>query len=356
MKYILTLLCFGVLSAYGQEPAYTPMRLNYQFRGIKVDSLFLIPSFNDTTAANSSTMKNVAGAMIRTGNDFYMRNATTNAWLQNVNVGTGASPSVQFVDSIWRVAGKDSIFWRKGGVSNKIKDSAGLADSPDRIDGSATGKVTSAFASQDFDINSVNLFTLQANTYQITTGDFSHTSGQMFFQGAGTKGHNILLDTNLYRITDNSGTILLRMDTLGNFEAGDLTKDSLTFSLVRSGNEIILKSKATPVWKEQNNGFSMYLKVTRGANGIDLTGGNYTARVPGVYVIADATSSDFVIPDATAWPGQTITIINTDADPANLTCGNNLYDKGTGGTINSIATTEMIIFVSDGSDWYGAIQ
>ena len=111
MKYILTLLCLVSFVAYGQEPAYTPMRLNYQFRGIKVDSLFLIPSFNDTTAANSSTMKNVAGAMIRTGNDFWMRNATTNAWLQNVNIGSGASPIVNFVNNVFKKVGTDSVFY-----------------------------------------------------------------------------------------------------------------------------------------------------------------------------------------------------------------------------------------------------
>lgn len=133
MKYLLTLLFLASFFAYGQEPPYTPMRLNYQFRGIKVDSLFLVPSFADTTSANSSTMKNVAGAMIRTGNDFWMRNSTTTAWLQNVNVGTGSSPSVQFVDSVWRVSGKDSIFWRKGGFINKIKDSTGLAKAVDTI-------------------------------------------------------------------------------------------------------------------------------------------------------------------------------------------------------------------------------
>ena len=125
MKYILTLLCFVWFSASAQEPAYTPMRLNYQFRGIRVDSLFLIPQFSDTTSANTTTIKNIAGAMIRTGNDFWMRNSTTTAWLQNVNVGNGASVNVQFVDSVYRKLGKDSIFWRKGGVEYKLKDSIG---------------------------------------------------------------------------------------------------------------------------------------------------------------------------------------------------------------------------------------
>jgi hypothetical protein len=91
MKYLLILLMIcGV--AYAQEPPYTPMKGNYRFKGIKVDSLFLIPSFADTTAANATNLDSVAGAFIRTGNDFWMRNAELTSWLQNVNIGPGSSP------------------------------------------------------------------------------------------------------------------------------------------------------------------------------------------------------------------------------------------------------------------------
>ena len=91
MKYLLILLMLtGV--AYAQEPSYTPMKGNYRFKGIKVDSLFLIPSFADTTTANATNLDSVAGAFIRTGNDFWMRNAELTSWLQNVNIGPGSSP------------------------------------------------------------------------------------------------------------------------------------------------------------------------------------------------------------------------------------------------------------------------
>jgi hypothetical protein len=94
MKYLLILLMIcGV--AYAQEPPYTPMKGNYKFKGIKVDSLFLIPSFADTTAANSTFLDSVAGAMIRTGNDFWMRNAELTSWLQNINIGPGSNPTTQ---------------------------------------------------------------------------------------------------------------------------------------------------------------------------------------------------------------------------------------------------------------------
>jgi hypothetical protein len=111
MRYLICLLLLIGFKSYAQEPNYTPMRMNYQFRGIKVDSLFLVPHFNDTISANNSTMKNVAGALIRTGNDFWMRNASTDAWLQNVNIGPGASPTLDFVNEVFKKIGTDSVFY-----------------------------------------------------------------------------------------------------------------------------------------------------------------------------------------------------------------------------------------------------
>lgn len=440
MKYILTALFLVSFVAYGQEPAYTPMRLNYQFRGIKVDSLFLIPSFVDTNAANNSTMKNVAGSMIRTGNDFWMRNSTTTAWLQNVNVGSGSSTSVQFVDSVWRIVGKDSIFWRKGGVTSKIKDSTAgrlvdtiyrtagkdsiffkiagttykikdssgslyAGDSPDRINGTATNNVNAQMGLWQMRFNGGNAGAIQGSyildsmaymffrSDSIVFGGYNTGTADFIFKNLKTiktnsvdiidmtansalalgsvdstritssnkinisKGYiKHLTEGNKYEFKDFNNTFL-RIDTLGNFEAGDLTKDSLNISLLKSGNEIVLKSKATPLWKEQNYGITMYLKVTRGVNGIDLSTAGYSSRVPGVYVIATASGNDFSLPEASDWPGQTLTIINNDGGNAgNLICSDTMFDRGTGNTINSIQANEMIIFVSDGSDWYGAIQ
>jgi hypothetical protein len=350
MKYILTLLCFAWFTAAAQEPAYTPMRLNYQFRGIKVDSLFLVPSFNDTTSANSSTMKNVAGAMIRTGNDFWMRNAATTAWLQNVNVGNGASVSVQFVDSIYRIAGKDSIFWKKSGIVNKIKDSAGLPDSPDRIDGTAQSKVVSAFNNYDFDINSVGLFTLQANTYQITTSDFSHTSGQMFFIGAGTKGHSILLDTNLYRIGDNSGTVLFTADTVGNSTLG-VTNGKAHIQVSQADSVIKFYSADPMSWQDKANGLKSQVKTAYADRSIDLAGGNYEIKVPGVYRVIQA-GNDLVFPDPSLFPGQSITVINNAGADIDITSASGSIFDGKSNGKATVADTYVFTFYSDGSDYY----
>lgn len=357
MKYILTLLFLVSFVAYGQEPAYTPMRLSYQFRGIKVDSLFLIPSFIDTNAANNSTMKNVAGSMIRTGNDFWMRNAATTAWLQNVNVGSGSSVNVQFVDSVWRVAGKDSIFWRKGGLTYKIKDSSGSAyagDSPDRINGSATDKVISSFSNRDWDINSINLFTLQGDVCQETYNDYSLVSGQVYIQGAGNKGLNIYLDTNLIRISRGNKS-MLKIDTLGSFQAGDLTTDELTMRIVPQTETIDFQSKNALKWKEPVSQIESQVKTGYGVNGIDLSLGQYDILVPGIYVIEKAVGSDIVLPDAANWKGQSFQIVNTDANDANLSAvaGTiNQVQNSSVGTTNKVDVKTTVLIYSDGTDWY----
>lgn len=352
MKYILTFLfSFLLLSSYAQEPAYTPMRLNYQFRGIKVDSLFLIPSFTDTTAANLSTMKNVAGAMIRTGNDFWMRNSTTTGWLQNVNVGTGASVAVQFVDTIYRIPGKDSIFWKKGGVTNKIKDSIST-DSPDRIDGIATSKVISNFANYDWDIQQITNLNIYADTAEYQHENFSIVSNQVYISGAGTKGLDFYIDTNLLRINAGNKT-MLQIDTLGNFQAGDLTKDSLIIVLNETQDKITLRSPNPVEWSDPVSGIKSQVKTGRGVSGIDLSSVDYFAKLPGVYQITTATTNDFYLPDAALFEGQTVHVINTDGSDANLLSDGGAINDATNVSITSIKTNRYYIFSSDGSNWWG---
>ena len=111
MRILLTILFIGIFGVYAQEPAYTPMKSNYKFKGIRVDSLFLIPSFADTFSANNTYLEAIPGAMIRCGNDFWMRNAATTAWLQNVNIGPDVSPIVNFVNKVFKKVGTDSVYY-----------------------------------------------------------------------------------------------------------------------------------------------------------------------------------------------------------------------------------------------------
>jgi hypothetical protein len=347
MKYLLIL--FSLISfAYAQEPAYTPMRLNYQFRGIKVDSLFLVPSFTDTTSANTSTIKNVAGAMIRCGNDFWMRNATTTSWLQNINVGEGSSPSVQFVDSIYRVVGKDSIFWRKAGNEFAIKDSTGGGgtDSPDRINGTATGPVTADMDNNNIRFSNVDQFAVEV------AEEIKLEGYQTILQGANITQR---IDTNEFSIKDFDNT-LLTLDTLGNIELGN-ANEKARIEVSQQDTIIRFYSSEPMEWKDKAFGIKSQVKTGFADNGIDLSLGSYVIKVPGVYVIptSDATN-DISLPDAAIWAGQSVQIINNDAgQDANLITQGaaTIWDRGQVSTINKVNAQQIGVFYSDGQDWYG---
>ncbi len=78
MKKLIIILILGMFgSAYAQEPVYNQMRSNYQFRGIRVDSLMLIPKFNDTSAA--AYLNGINGSLIRVDSTIYLR---FNKWLK----------------------------------------------------------------------------------------------------------------------------------------------------------------------------------------------------------------------------------------------------------------------------------
>jgi hypothetical protein len=92
--YILILLILG-FNAMAQEPSYTPMRNNYLFRGVRIDSLFLIPHFSDTTTANVN-LNSINGNLIRIDSLVYMR--WNGAWISLA--GGGGSQSLQDVTDV----------------------------------------------------------------------------------------------------------------------------------------------------------------------------------------------------------------------------------------------------------------
>jgi len=77
----IILFTFILGAAYAQEPVYNQMRSNYQFKGVRVDSLLLFPKFNDTTAANNTALDSIAGNVIRVGNTVYYRSTDLKKWL-----------------------------------------------------------------------------------------------------------------------------------------------------------------------------------------------------------------------------------------------------------------------------------
>lgn len=298
VKNILILVfIFCFFNSYAQEPAYTPMRLNYQFRGIKVDSLFLVPSFTDTTSANSSTMKNVAGAMIRTGNDFWMRNAATTAWLQNVNVGNGASYPI---------------------------------NSPDRINGTATANVTADLDKYTLHFFDVGEFKVGADFINCSSvGDIllsSIDSTNILGGDIKIDGNDLLFNTaDTIRMNVNAGSEVLVINAKNRVKLGDYASGTNRVGDVKYG----------------------YAK-----NNIDLSGGDDTAHIPGTYVISNASTNTFYLPDATLFPGQTFHIINYDASAANLSSINGAINDATNAGISTLKSTSYSIITSDGTDYW----
>lgn len=326
--------------AYAQEPIYTPMKGNYKFKGLKADTLLLIPSFNDTTAANTTYLDQVAGAMIRCGNDFWMRNASTTAWLQNVNVGNGSSPAVNFVKKVYRKANRDSIFYiinptdtqyaftdrgfdtlrrsndsvyayRFGTKVFQYKDSGAsrLNDSPDRINGTATAKVTSDYNnafSQEF-VNSVGFIVDNSATAQFNdVDDFKVTVN----------------DTMRFNASSGSQKIIFNVK-----------------------NRIVSGEVGTP--SKTGNLLYAYAKTS-----INLSTGNDTAYIPGTYIITSASTNTFILPQASEYPGQVIYIINNDATDANIDAISSNIKDATSAGISLVSGNAFAIITSDGSNWW----
>jgi len=130
MKKILFILCFLSVKAYAQEPNYVPMKSNYLFRGIKMDSLLIAPVYPDTTTA--ATKVNFAGSVVRVGSNLYMRNPQLTQWVDLSSAGGGGSTDTTSlsnrinnkVDSVNRVY--DSVKYYKNGTGYfAFKDSVG---------------------------------------------------------------------------------------------------------------------------------------------------------------------------------------------------------------------------------------
>jgi hypothetical protein len=63
------------------------MYSNYQYRGIRVDSLFLLPKFADTNSVTNN-MKNIHGNLIRVDKKFFYRDTALSKWTELAGGGT----------------------------------------------------------------------------------------------------------------------------------------------------------------------------------------------------------------------------------------------------------------------------
>jgi len=98
-KIFLIIGLFLSLVGYAQEPTYNQMRSNYEFKGIRVDSLLLVPKFNDTTSASATNLSLIAGNIIRVKNTFYYRDTSLTKWLSFAANNFDTSKYVKYADT-----------------------------------------------------------------------------------------------------------------------------------------------------------------------------------------------------------------------------------------------------------------
>lgn len=375
MKHLFSLVFVLIcVSCYAQEPAYTPMRLNYQFRGIKVDSLFLVPSYTDTTQANTYTAKNIPGCLIRTGSDFWMRNGTATAWLQNVNTGAGSTFTLDLQEVTDNGDTTDNVvtFYDPGvfegsvrvGVADNLSSSSLVGVYGDPIDASP---------------HSIELYTLKGyseNFFSMKSGgsEFNitnYTSNQISSVGALTISASVLnvvstdditldADSSLYIFADQNITIdsaqdisiqanddiTIDADDVFNIEAGDLYIKATTLEIDKTGSTPTLIGPAsTP----SDRGYILQNR----ADSIDLDASTFSATVPGIYRVYNGNTYDFIFPDATTWIGQMVVIINQSGLAIDITGSQNIYDRGKTTQLTQIDVDKMGTFFSDGVNWYG---
>ena len=171
----LFFLLFIGFQSFAQEPTYTPMRSNYKFRGIRIDSLLIIPTFPDTSTANSLDLANINGNFIRVDTSVYFR--YNQKWLKINHSGSGTSIDTTSlsnrinnkVDTIYKVG--DSVMYQKNGtVYFAFKDSSGGGSTPSLQQVTDVGDSTN---------NTINL-----------------TNTAMLRQWSGDKNSNILFQVN----------------------------------------------------------------------------------------------------------------------------------------------------------------
>ena len=165
MRYILTILSL-ISVAFAQEPAYNQMRNNYQFKGIRVDSLLLVPKFADTTAANGTALDSIAGNIIRVGNTIYYRSTDLKKWMtfgggssvdttslsNRINAKADTSELngvIYFTDTLTKIATKSDIETiDTTSLSNRIDAKLSISDTSSMLSPYLNGADTLSLSSR----------------------------------------------------------------------------------------------------------------------------------------------------------------------------------------------------------------
>lgn len=352
--------------AYAQEPTYTPMKGSYRFKGIRVDSLFLIPAFNDTTAANGTNLDQIAGAMIRCGNDFYMRNAATTAWLQNVNVGDGVSPVFNYISGIGDTNYVPKFSAAKTITNSQIFDNGdhvgiGTSTPGDKLEVNGSVKANKFYTSLTYLTDSsvgggasyFKIKTTVANRPIYISPDAkdvmvvnNYPSNKYIGVGISDNGDPLTV------INDSSVLLGLVSDRKG-FLLPKLT-DTQISNIDNPANGIMVYAADTNRIKYYDGNDWQAISVEPGYDAnIDMSSSDVFINKPGVYNITAYDSSyTLSLPDPSIMGGKIIVIINFSG-----TVGVNPYfGISNGSTINEILEKSINIFSSDGTTWWNLFQ
>lgn len=162
-KLIIAVLVLISLESFAQPTNYTWYKQRIRQYSLMLDSMLYIPRYNGTPsgvrANENSAIDGAIAVDTANGRQYFYYNGS---WRRLANY------SELGVDSIWREAGKDSIFYNKGGTTYKIKDSTGGGGSADISETAYFSQFTADKYTINFKDNSFSDSTLLNNLQSST--------------------------------------------------------------------------------------------------------------------------------------------------------------------------------------------
>jgi hypothetical protein len=326
MKKLIVLLMLAA-TAYGQTPTYTPMRSFYEYKGIKMDSLFLLPVFADTNAANLARTKTIDKSVIMAGTISYVRDVSQNKWVKLGEVNTN------FANADLTATGDryHNFDQRNLNIDNTYRFSI-IGNDYDRGFASYIG-------TSQYDDNF-----LRVRAQEITpTGEFAELRLE------GQDSYNLECSTAIYGASKISGRgkdINVNTDSLGSvkFQYGVTNHYTFPKSSPDSGSAMAWVSDNQLGWVDITPGYN---------SSVDLSVSNYACPKWGVYTITVTSSIyTFDFPDPREYDGKYLIINNNSGGDVGFS-GYLPYDRGTGSTISNMGQNKMLSLFSDGNDWRG---
>ena len=250
--------------------------------GFKIDSTLIVPAYNDTTVANLSRTKLYAGAVIRTGSFYWVRNSAATQWLQIATGGSGVIPSLQEVTDVGNTT-TDGIYFNGGGYSNYIASQFQSFNAPlFTIQGYNSGFTT---RNSFFNINNNGAWSKTGN---ITANNLKHARGNFFTDSLQAHANNDTLTGEEIRpVFDDNG--FTGVEHFGLISRGNILVDGSgiiktiadgtagTDSVLVENNGLLKKISAT-YYSTGGGGSSLFPLTGTGTATGDVTGDILTRR------------------------------------------------------------------------------